>query len=81
MQQATTAAPAAIPHDSTKAPAKARYAIGAELASPFTVMLTIDPLRVDADQFRADLPRIAARLEQFIDNARREAALRQGGAV
>ena len=76
MQQITTTAPAAIPHDSTKAPASHGYTIGADLAAPLSITLTIDPLRINVDQFRADLPRIAARLEQFIESARREAALR-----
>ncbi|MQM30985.1 MAG: hypothetical protein CRU78_10860 [Candidatus Accumulibacter phosphatis] len=50
------------------------YTVGADLCAPFSVVLTIDTSQVDADQFRADLPRIAAKLEAYITEARETAA-------
>ena len=55
-----------------------RYTVGAHLCAPFSVVLTIDTSQVDAEQFRADLPRIAAKLEAYITEAR-EAAARSNG--
>jgi hypothetical protein len=55
-----------------------RYTVGAHLCAPFSVVLTIDTSQVDADQFRADLPRIAAKLEAYITEAREGAARSNG---
>lgn len=48
----------------------AGYTVGADLCAPFAVVLTIDTSQVDAEKFRADLPRIAAKLEAYIIEAR-----------
>lgn len=50
-----------------------RYIVGAEISWPFCVVLTINTRHVDVDQFRADLPRIAGRLEAYITEARETA--------
>lgn len=55
-----------------------RYTTGADMAAPFAVYLTINTADVDVDQFRADLPRLAATLERLIVGARDEAARREG---
>jgi len=55
------------------------YTVGADLCPPFSVILTIDTSQVDAKQFRADLLRIAARLETYITEARQGAARSNGG--
>ena len=51
-----------------------RYTTGADMAAPFAVYLTINTADVDVDQFRADLPRLAATLERLIVGARGKAA-------
>jgi len=51
-----------------------RYTIGRGMVAPFAVYSTINTRNVDVDQFRADLPRLAATLERFIVGARGEAA-------
>ena len=54
------------------------YTVGADLCAPFFVVLTIDTSQVDAEQFRADLPRIAAKLEAYITEVREGAARSYG---
>ena len=54
---------------------KPHYTIGADLRAPFSVTLTIYTDSVDVDRFRADLPRIAAKLEQFIQGAKDDARI------
>jgi len=51
-----------------------RYIFGAELCAPFAVVLTINASKVTVEQFRADLPRIAAKLESYLAATRAEAA-------
>ena len=53
---------------------ESRYTFGADMAAPFAVTLTIHTGNIDLDQFRADLPRIVARLERFIADAKNDAA-------
>ena len=52
---------------------KAKYTIGADMAAPFAVTLVINTGDVDLEQFRADLPRIVAKLEDYITGARADA--------
>lgn len=49
------------------------YTFGADLCAPFAVTLTIDASKVTVEQFRADLPRIVAKLERFLADTRAEA--------
>ncbi|MDS4014999.1 MAG: hypothetical protein RKP46_11720 [Candidatus Accumulibacter sp.] len=52
---------------------KSGYVFGAYFDEPFAVTLTIDARTVAVDRFRADLPRIAAKLEHYLADTRAEA--------
>ena len=52
---------------------KSGYTFGADLCAPFAVTLTIDARQVTVEQFRADLPRIVAKLEHYLAATRAEA--------
>ncbi len=57
---------------------KSGYTFGADLCAPFAVTLTIDVSQVTVEQFRADLPRIVAKLGTLPRRyPRRGAALNQ----
>ena len=51
------------------ATAQPHYLFGAFLATPYEVSLRIDPAGLTIEQFRTDMPRIAARLEGLIMEA------------
>ena len=51
-----------------------RYIVGAELCAPFAVVLKINTSKVTVEQFRVDLPRIAAKLESYLADSRADAA-------
>jgi hypothetical protein len=57
------------------------YSFGAELSAPFTITLAINPKKVSAERFRADLPALADKLEGFIANAVTDAAIQSRGAA
>lgn len=56
-----------------------RYTIGADLCTPYIVTLEINATEVTIEQFRADLPRLAAKLESYLLTTRAEAARTTGG--
>ncbi|WP_172601849.1 hypothetical protein [Sulfuricystis thermophila] len=42
------------------------YAIGQALVEPYSIMLEIRPIGLTLEEFRADLPKLLARLEELI---------------
>lgn len=52
---------------------KRGYTFGADLCAPFSVYLAIDARKVTVDQLRSDLPRVIAKLENYLATTRAEA--------